>query len=341
MIQIDKNRILQYFNGSSKEDEDYIATSFLNEKNEAEIEAIARKNWQDTPSSKVDLQHVLNRIHFQINTYSTIRTAKGKLIAAYSRVAAILLIPLLIGSIYMLSQTLNQVTHFAEISAPRGSRIQFTLPDGTHGFLNGGSSLKYPTNFTKRRQIELIGEGYFEVKKDEKHPFTVQTHHADIRVLGTKFDVCAYKRDQEVITTLEEGSVQVLNKKRDQRMVLHPGEQNRINTITGEMKSQSVKTNLYTSWKENMLRFNNTPFAEVVKKMERWYGVKIVLDKSLQYSENYTMTIRTESLRELLELLKITTPMEYEIKQDTVYIHKLNKTHRQKKRGKCCERFPL
>ena len=322
MTKIDKNRIRQYFNRSSKEDEDFITDSFFDEENEAELEAIARENWEDVPSTTVDLQHVLNRIHFQINTRSETYSAKERFLFAYRRVAAILLIPLLIGGIYFLSQTLSQEPSFAEIRAPRGSRIQFTLPDGSNGFLNGGSSLQYPANFRKGRKVKLIGEGYFEVKKDKKHPFTVQTLHADIRVLGTKFDVCAYESDQEVITTLEEGSVRVINKKNDQQALLHPGEQNRINTRSGEMENKSVKTNLYTSWKEDRLRFSNTPFAEVVKKMERWYGVKIILDESLQYSENYTMTIRTESLRELLELLKITTPVNYEIKDDTVYIRK-------------------
>ena len=90
------------------------------------------------------------------------------------------------------------------------------------------------------------------------------------------------------------------------------------------MENHEVDTKLYTSWKDELLRFNNAPFGEVVKKMERWYGVKIILDESLQDSENYTMTIKTESLRETLQLLQFTTPMIYKIENDMVYIKKRN-----------------
>ncbi len=210
-----------------------------------------------------------------------------------------------------------------EISAPQGSRVQFTLPDGSMGFLNGGSRLKYSVNFSANRQVSLIGEGYFEVAKDKKHLFTVQTKYADIQVFGTKFDVCAYESDHEVSTTLEEGSVRVFNKTEKTYSMLNPGEQNVISKNNGKMQTMSVNTGLYTSWKDDMLRFNNSPFHEVVKKMERWYGVKIILDKSLKYSENYTFTVRTESLKELLQLLSITTPMSYKIDSDTVMIYPL------------------
>ena len=107
--------------------------------------------------------------------------------------------------------------------------------------------------------------------------------------------------------------------------MLNPGEQNVISTSNGKMQNIPVKTNLYTSWKDEMLRFDNSPFDEVIKKMERWYGVKINLDKSLKYSEYYTFTVRTESLKELLELLSITTPMSYKIDNDTVMIYSLKR----------------
>jgi ferric-dicitrate binding protein FerR (iron transport regulator) len=124
---------------------------------------------------------------------------------------------------------------------------------------------------------------------------------------------------------LEEGSVRVFNKTGKTYAMLDPGEQNIVNTNNGNMKNTPVNTKLYTSWKEETLRFSNSPFDEVVKKMERWYGVKIILDKSLKYSENYTFTIRTESLRELLQLLSLTTPMSFKIDNDTVMIYSLNK----------------
>jgi ferric-dicitrate binding protein FerR (iron transport regulator) len=294
---------------------------YLSGDKEAGLKEIAGEHWEKSPSTEVELQHILDRIHFHINTVVEKRPSLTRILSAYYRVAAVLLVPLLIGGIYLMSQNLKRDETSVEIMAPHGSRVQFTLPDGSMGFLNGGSRLQYPVNFSGKRKVSLTGEGYFTVAKDKKHPFTVHTKYADVRVLGTKFDVCAYESDQEVYTTLEEGSVQIFNKTEKTYAILNPGEQNVISTINGNMKNTSVNTKLYTSWKEEMLRFNNSPFDEVVKKMERWYGVKIMLDKSLKYSENYTFTVRTESLRELLQLLSITTPMNFKIDNDTVMIY--------------------
>lgn len=321
----DKNRIHKYFNDSSIDDENFVAAQFLNESNLPELKEAAQEHWEEAPSKEVELQHILDRIHFHINTSKDKRPVLSRILSAYYRVAAVLLIPLIIGGIYMIVLNSTQSNSYAEISAPQGSRVQFTLPDGSMGHLNGGSRLKYPVNFSDNRNVSLSGEAYFEVTKDKKHPFTVQTKYADVQVFGTKFDVCAYDGDQEVLTTLEEGSVKVLNKTGKTYAMLNPGEQNVISTSNGKMQNIPVKTNLYTSWKDEMLRFNNSPFDEVIKKMERWYGVKINLDKTLKYSENYTFTVRTESLKELLELLSFTTPMSYKIDNDTVTICPLKK----------------
>jgi ferric-dicitrate binding protein FerR (iron transport regulator) len=322
MNETDKNRIDRYFNAASAEDESFVTDSFLNEVNEADLKEIATGHWEKSSSKKVELQHILNQIHFFINTHSARRpTAKSSLLFFYSRVAAILFVPLLIAGAFLLSRTLDQESSYAEIQAPKGSRVQFTLPDGSKGYLNGGSAIKYPSQFSDERIVSLTGEGYFEVTKNPGRPFIVQTKSADVVVLGTKFDVCAYNSDQEVVTTLEEGHIRVINKKDNSSATINPGEQSRINIYSGEMTSNKVNTRLFTSWKEEMLRFDNAPFAEVVKKMERWYGIRITLDKSLQYSDNYTLTIKTESLREMLQLLSLTTPMKYDIKENKVFIY--------------------
>ena len=321
----DKNRIREYFTDSSNSDEDFVAAMYLDESNEPELNEVAREHWAKSSSNEVELQHILDRIHLHINTSAGRRPVLSRILTVYYRVAAVLLIPLLIGGIYLNTQNSNTVNTYAEIRASAGSRVQFTLPDGSVGYLNGGSKLKYPVNFSGNRNVSLIGEGYFEVAKDKKHPFTVQTKFADIQVFGTKFDVCAYESDQEVYTTLEEGSVRVFDKTGKTYAMLDPGNQNVLSKSSGQMQNISVNTDLYTSWKDDMLKFNNSPFDEVVKKMERWYGVKINLDKNLKYSESYTFTVRTESLKELLQLLSITTPMNFKIDNDTVMIYSLKR----------------
>ena len=321
----DKKRIKEYLNSPPGKDNDFLASSFLKDDNDEDLKEIARKNWEGSSTSIVDLQHILNRLHFRINEGkpSKKQLAITNLFRLYYKVAAILLFPLIITGIYLLKP---QPETIAEIMAPQGSRVQFVLPDGSKGFLNGGSTIKYNPRFSKNREVHLEGEGYFEVTRDKKYPFTIETEFADIQVLGTRFDVCAYKNDNEITTTLEEGKVSIYNKTTKAQTSLVPGEQNRIMVKTGEMTNSKVETGLYTSWKEDMLRFDNAPFSEVVKKMERWYGIKIILDKKLEYEENYTMTLKTESLRETLQLLLITTPMNYRINADTVFINQPKKS---------------
>lgn len=321
----DKDRIHKYFNNSSSDDENFVAAQYLQSGNESGLKEIAREHWEKSPSTEVELQHILDRIIFHIKTSQNKRPVLSRILSVYYRFAAVLLVPLLIGGIYLMVLISNRNATYAEIVAPQGARVQFTLPDGSKGYLNGGSKLQFPVNFSENRNLSLSGEAYLEVAKNKKLPFTVQTKYADVRVFGTKFDVCAYESDHEVLTTLEEGSVRVFNKTGKTYAMLDPGEQNIVNTNNGNMKNTPVNTKLYTSWKEETLRFSNSPFDEVVKKMERWYGVKIILDKSLKYSENYTFTIRTESLRELLQLLSLTTPMSFKIDNDTVMIYSLNK----------------
>ncbi|WP_423130424.1 FecR family protein [Gaoshiqia sp. Z1-71] len=322
MDQTLKNRIRQNFQLSQAVDDPEIIDAYLHTGNEPELEEIARENWEKSSSARVELQHVLNRVHFYINTRSKNRPFKSIALLVYYRVAAFLLVPLLLAGIYLASKNFQITESYAQIGAPSGSRVHFTLPDGSTGFLNGGSSLVYPVDFKHNRNVTLSGEGYFDVAKDESHPFTVQTPHAEVKALGTKFDVSAYIEDNEVVTTLEEGSVEIMNKADHTKTLLRPGEQNRINTHSGQMVSEKVNTRFFTSWKEEMLRFDHATFSEVVKKMERWYGVKIELDPELKDKDGYTLALRTESLREMLGLLSMTTPITYEINGNKVTIRK-------------------
>lgn len=323
MRQENIRRFNKYLKSESKDDENFIMQVFSEDSNDEELKELSRDHWDQTKDEKLDLRHILRKIHRIIKEQDS-NTNSNKLLFWYSRIAAILLVPILISSIYLRIDYYQADQLYSEFSAPKGSRVQFLLPDGSTGYLNGGSSIKYPTNFSKNRNIYLEGEAYFEVKKDKNHLFLVETALATVQVLGTHFDVCAYKEDNKMYTTLEEGKVQILNKQTNTTALLSPGQQNAINQSDGKMSTNSVNTQLYTSWREEILKIDNTPFSEVVKLMERWYGINIQLDPGLKYSQTYTMTIKTESLREMLELLKITTPFKYEINGNKVLITEAN-----------------
>jgi transmembrane sensor len=328
MDKLGKKRITTYLQGGNFEDDSLLEEAFSNPANDHELSEIAFELWNDHEYDHIDLNHVLNRIHTEIDKKRK-REWKNRLLSTYYKFAAILIIPLMIAGGLLINHIYSQPETFTEIVSPKGSRIHFILPDGSSGNLNGGSTLRFSSNYIKKRNIKIEGEGYFKVVKNAKLPFTVETKLTNVRVIGTRFDVCAYGSDGEIITTLEEGSVKVMTKNSELQIVLEPGQQNRIDTSTGKMITQKVNTKLYTSWKDELLRFDNAPFSEVLRKMERWYGVKIEVDNEQLYNEFYTMTIRTESLKEMLELLTLTTPIVFKIEEDKVYIRNINKSNRK------------
>jgi len=210
---------------------------------------------------------------------------------------------------------------YNEVQVPYGQRSEMTLYDGTKVWLNSGTELKFPLVFNgDQRKVFVRGEAFFDVAENKEKPFVVNAGQMNIEVLGTRFNVCAYPDDQELYATLEEGKIKAVNSGTGEEVSLLPGTQATLNLNAQKFSIQQVDTRLYTSWKENMLRFENAPFAEVIKRMERWYDIKIHMDEQINTGERYTMTIKTESLREMLRLVSFTTPIIYEIKENQVFI---------------------
>ncbi len=323
MDQRDKSRLAAYFQSNYSNDE-WAENLFRDAKNEPDLKFNLDKKWGeiiDSPTPKIDLKHILYKIHFNINSKEKEQqiSKTRKLYNRFSRVAVVLVLPLLALSIFLMINKSYEPLQFAEIVAPKGEKAQFVLPDGSSGYLNSGSKLKYAYPFRKNRLIELSGEGFFNVVPG-KNIFTVKVHNMKVEVHGTRFNICAYDDDPNTVTTLEKGSVSVIANDGGKIVEIKPGQQAVFNKSNNQIINRKVDVDLYVSWKDNMLRFQNASFADVVKKMERWYDVKIILDEKLKYTQHYTMTIKTESIREMLDLMVVTTPMEYEIKEDVVYI---------------------
>ena len=241
--------------------------------------------------------------------------------------AAVFILAFSLGSLslYFLnkSESSKLSSIYNTVIVPYGERSQISLYDGTKVWLNSGTKLRYPVVFGHNtREVFIEGEAYFDVAKDTRHPFVVSAGQLKVLVLGTRFNICAYTEDNEFSATLDEGSINAVNTTNGKAIKLNPGEQVVLNRETNRLKNQRVQTELYTSWKESLLKFEDAPFDEVIKKMERWYDVKITVDHTINTKERYTMTIKTESLREMLQLVSRTTKMNYEIKENIVLLKK-------------------
>lgn len=207
----------------------------------------------------------------------------------------------------------NKITQ-QNIYVPFGAKTKIVLPDSSCVWLNSGSSFSYPSEFGKVRSVQLTGEAFFEVTKSG-NPFVVSTNFGDIEVKGTSFNVQAFS-GETFLTTLERGSVLVREKVNRKEVTLRPGQQALLDR--GRLSVKSVETDLYTSWKEGKLIFRKEYLPAVVKRLERWYNMKIVLDDDSRLDKIwFNGTLEMESFTEVMDLLKLTSPIEYSYNHKT------------------------
>jgi ferric-dicitrate binding protein FerR (iron transport regulator) len=177
------------------------------------------------------------------------------------------------------TSTNEKETAINEIVNPYGKTTELMLTDGTKVFLNAGSRLIYPENFTgKNRKVFLVGEAYFDVKHDEEHPFIVQLSDIRIKVLGTRFNVSAYPGDKVIETVLEEGKVCVRENNAgffDKSTELTPDQMACFNKVTRETNVKKVDADDYTLWTKGLMKLESTDLCRIVKKLERFYNIRI------------------------------------------------------------------
>ncbi len=293
-----------------------------------EIENVMKKHWREEKRTGLledkEYKLLLDGIHHRINVLEEEKSARTtvRMARILMKVAAVLFIPLFITTVFLLNnRTGNKVPSaiaYNNIYTPMAARTRFLLPDSTLVWLNSGSSLRFPLAFTgKTREVFLQGEGYFDVAENHKKPFIIHTKKLDVTALGTSLDVMAYADDRIVSATLVHGKIKVEKRGTGRYVYLEPSMQAVMDTVTGKMKVYEVKTKYYTSWKEGTLIFRHEPMETVAHKLERWFNCTIYIKDDKLRKYKYTGTIEMETLREVLDLIKITTPMKYKYDKDT------------------------
>ena len=268
---------------------------------------------------------LLDKIHHKINIEG--RQANNKsivLIATWlTRVAAVLLLPLLIILINILSNKPEEIAHniemtidSLEIIAPIGSKTVVQFSDGTEVFLNHGSKIKYPQKFSgNTREVILTGEGYFNVAHNPDMPFIVQARSLNIKAVGTEFNVSAYPDESVVATTLVEGKVMIEKQVGDQKAVpigaMVPGQHVSYDIRTGKTFSTIGEIEKFICWKNGKLIFKRDSIITIAQRLSRWYNVDIEITDTDVKEYTYTATFVDESLDHILELLKKAAPINY------------------------------
>lgn len=203
-----------------------------------------------------------------------------------------------------------QAVEFNTVSTPAGGQYQVVLPDGSKVWLNSSSSLKFPTVFTGgERRVELSGEGYFEVAKNRELPFKVKFNNQEVEVLGTHFNIMAYKEDEASRTTLLEGSVRI--SKSGVKKILVPGDQALVTGIGSNMDIQQVNTEAVVAWKNGMFIFNNENIKTIMTQLARWYNIDVVYQGSIKDKEYGIRMARSKSLAEILKNIELTGTIHF------------------------------
>jgi transmembrane sensor len=205
-------------------------------------------------------------------------------------------------------ETKNNIA-YNYLTIPRGGEFYVQLSDSTKVWLNSETKIKFPVKFRKGavREVELIyGEAYFDVSSSKKNngaSFKVLTQSQEVEVLGTEFNIKAYKNENVIATTLVEGKVAVaLNNKKE---ILNPSQQLNYNIIDKTINILTIDTNLETSWRNGIFSFKGKPLKEVMKIMARWYDVDVVFEKKELENIMFKGVLgKNQNIQEILETIE-------------------------------------
>ena len=219
--------------------------------------------------------------------------------------------------------SVNRKIEQQTIYVPKSGEYELALADGSRVFLNSESQLTFPSYFEgDTRRVELIGEAYFEVKKEDK-PFVILTPELTVEVLGTSFNINAYETNPYVNTTLVEGNVRVHLAESQKVFQLKPEQNLRLNKLSDEVSVQQVNTDIYTAWVKGEFMFRNQPLPEIFAQLERWYDFKIVYENQDIKKMRFTGSAqKAKPLNYLLDLITAVTDIQYRNERDKIILYK-------------------
>ena len=314
MDRIEKNieeLLFRYCEGKLSGDErkhveEWISAS---KENEELAKTVHELYWAaDTLSvmDKVDADKALKKVNGKL-----VRRKFKTVFLWAERAAAIMFIPLLSAYLFQIKNSDVAEARMMEIRTNPGMTTAFVLPDGTNVSLNSGSVLRYPEFFSgDKREVELIGEAFFDVTKDPNKRFVVKTTGDErVEVLGTSFNMEAFPGDSILSTTLLEGKVRFVSDAGSVQMNL--GEKLVYNNKTSKAKLTKTNGEAETAWKYGKIIFDNTPFNEVLRMLSKRFNVDFVVKNEKYRKDSFTGTFSTQRLEQVLDVFSISSKIKW------------------------------
>jgi len=328
---MDQFFIYKYLSGEASAEETERLYNWIRESDASRVEFIRLKNlWiasgigipDKAKYLSEDLQKIKDRIHSERKRHT------GKTYSWFWKAASILIIPLtILCTLYFTGNREKEVIlAYNEVFVPNREKATVMLSDGSRITLNSDSYLRYPASFSEGvRNVFLEGEAFFEIDQEHDRPFVVNTEELDVRVTGTVFNISAYPDDQTVSATLVSGKVHVMPKelkmKRGKAVELKPNQRLVYKKLDHTMDREMVNTEIFTSWTRGEYIFQNETLGTILNTIERWYDIQVLVNAPGIEEHRLSGRFRDdEPLHQVFEVIKLTTPIQYTLKDKVVVI---------------------
>lgn len=309
---MDKETLHKYIIGDASPNEKEAITRWIDADKENMKEYLALRKlynitiWQHEPA------HVASENLSDGRKRWTLRTIGREVL----KIAAIFAIAFSVVSIYNKPEPVRQEAVMQTIYVPAGQRAELTLSDSTKVWLNAKTTLTFPSHFEgDNRSVTLNGEGYFNVTHNKNRPFIVKTEQYDIKVLGTEFNVHAYKGNPIFETALLKGSVQIESSNHKDNLLLEPNK--KVYLEHGQLKISPITQYNYFLWKEGLICFDDNTIGDLFKKLQLYFDVNIIIKNTRILNQRYSGKFRTsDGVEHVLKTLQLRTKFKYEKKDD-------------------------
>jgi transmembrane sensor len=292
----------------------------LNNSDLPELKSLLTEEWNEDMNSEVMADKDKEDIRSKLNFY--VEYDKKRLMRKRMTQIAAVVIPFvfILSAVLYIFQPAAKVEKDFVVTVKQGNRAQVTLPDQSKVWMNANSKLIYRNGENNTREVKLIGEAFFKVVKDKNRPFIVSANNIQVEVLGTSFNVNARQGSDIIETSLVEGSIKLTGSELSQDYLLKPNEKAIYSTSTKNIRIEATDNEVETAWKDNKLQFKSERFGTVVKRLEEWYGVKIISKCPSIENDLISGAFKGESLETVLEIFAIQYKIKYSNKGDSVVV---------------------
>ena len=309
---MEKELLLKYIQGDCTENEKIAITKWLDSDPEHMKEFFALRKLYDITIWQLPISFNAGQKESR-----NIRFRKWKNVyVEAAKIAAVLVLAFFV-SYFLIYKSQHEETIppvvMQTLHVPAGQRAEITLEDGSKVWLNAQSTLVFPNHFSnKKREVQMDGEGYFEVTSNKEKPFIVKTTSFDVKVLGTTFNLMAYSGSDYFETALFEGAVEVSKPNGTNNVILHPNE--RIYLENNKLFIAPIVHMDHFLWKDGIISFDDEPFLEMVKKLELYFDLKIIVKNDNIQKYRCTGKFRTkDGVEHILKVLQLSNRFSYTI----------------------------